>query len=170
MRPTGEPRTVKLGGGQTVPYPEPGSPLATQIGKANLRTGTRAEERVRRELHRLGLRYRKDVLLRAQDVRTHADLVFRSVRVAVFIDGCFWHMCPEHFQMPKSNLEYWRPKLQGNVARDRRVDAALEDDGWTVVRIWEHVPVPAAARVVVNVLDRSSHAAAGRASRRLGAG
>lgn len=71
-------------------------------------------------------------------VRTRADVVFTRAEVAVFIDGCFWHMCPEHFVMPKSNLDYWRPKLLRNVERDRAADAALADAAWQVLRYWEH--------------------------------
>jgi DNA mismatch endonuclease (patch repair protein) len=76
------------------------------------------------------------------------DLVFTRARVAVFVDGCFWHSCPEHGDRPRINTGYWLPKLEANVARDRRVDRALTDDGWDVVRIWEHEdPLEAAARV-----------------------
>jgi DNA mismatch endonuclease (patch repair protein) len=154
---------VSLGGGQIVPYPEPGSAFATKIGKANRRTGTKPEEHLRRELHRLGLRYRKDKLLRAAGVRTHVDIVFGPAQLAVFVDGCFWHKCPEHFHMPKSNLAYWQPKLAANSERDRRVDAALASEGWTVVRLWEHVPVADAARRVIDELSRLDHPAALRA-------
>jgi DNA mismatch endonuclease (patch repair protein) len=71
-------------------------------------------------------------------VRVRPDIVFTKARVAVFVDGCFWHLCPLHAQVPKSNVDYWVPKLEANVARDRRVDAALQRDGWHVVRVWEH--------------------------------
>lgn len=131
-------RTVNLGGGQVVPYPEPTSAAATKIGKANKRVDSKAEVRLRSALHAMGLRFRKDLLIRAGGVRTHPDIVFTKAKVAVFVDGCFWHMCPEHFHMPKTNLDYWVPKLHANVARDARVTAALEADGWKVVRIWEH--------------------------------
>jgi DNA mismatch endonuclease (patch repair protein) len=66
----------------------------------------------------------------------------------VFLDGCWWHRCPEHGSTPRSNTDYWRPKLEGNVHRDRRVDAALAMAGWTVIRVWEHEnPDAASARV-----------------------
>jgi DNA mismatch endonuclease (patch repair protein) len=131
-------RTVNLGGGQVVPYPEPTSDAATKIGKANKRTDTKAEVQLRSALHAKGLRFRKDMLIRAGDVRTHPDIVFTKAKVAVFVDGCFWHMCPDHGRVPKSNPAYWVPKLNANVARDARVTGALEADGWTVVRFWEH--------------------------------
>lgn len=150
-------RFVTLSGGQRVPYPEPSTPAATIIGKANRRTETKPEQRLRSELHRRGLRFRKDLLIRAGGIRTHADIAFTRRRLAVFVDGCFWHRCPEHGTSPKSNTDYWAPKLQANVDRDRRVDAALRADGWTVLRIWEHEALEAAA-------DRVQHALADIAS------
>lgn len=138
-------RTVNLGRGVVVPYPEPGAPAATAIGKANRRTGTKPEMLVRVTLHRRGLRFRKDYLLRVGTVRVRPDVVFTRAKVAVFVDGCFWHRCPEHASTPKRNLEYWLPKLQANVERDRRVDDALEAEGWLVVRLWEHEAVEVAA-------------------------
>lgn len=141
-------RTVNLGRGQIVPYPEPSSAAATKIGKANRRTDTKPEVRLRSALHRQGMRFRKDLLIRVGTVRVHPDVVFTRRKVAVFVDGCFWHGCPDHQVVPKSNRDYWVPKLQANVARDRRVDAALIDAGWAVVRIWEHASVDAAAERV----------------------
>lgn len=158
---------MNLGGGQRVPYPEPGSAFASKVGKANRRTGTKPEEALRRELHGLGLRFRKDRLLRADDVRTHVDIAFGPPRLAVFVDGCFWHMCPGHFHMPKRNLAYWQPKLIANVARDLRVNAALASAGWTALRLWEHEPVGAAAARVVDALGVLGHAGAARARARL---
>jgi len=75
------------------------------------------------------LRFRKDHLIQVGGVRVRPDIVFSRWKVAVFVDGCFWHRCPEHFHEPKRNLEYWVPKLAANVARDRRVDAALTAGG-----------------------------------------
>jgi DNA mismatch endonuclease (patch repair protein) len=108
------------------------------------RRDTGPERAVRSELHRRGLRYRVDRAL-LPGLRTRADLVFVSARVAVFVDGCFWHGCPEHRTWPQANAEWWRRKLEGNVERDRRIDAALEQAGWVVVRVWEHEPADAAA-------------------------
>ncbi len=145
-------RTVNLGGGQVVPYPEPTDAAATKIGQANRRSGTKPEIRLRCGLHRRGLRFRKDLLLRAGDVRTHPDIVFTRWKVAVFVDGCFWHGCPDHQHVPKSNRDYWVPKLAANVARDRRVDDALSAAGWSVVHIWEHVAVDVAIDRVASTL------------------
>lgn len=137
-------REVVLSGRERVPYPEPTSSVATRIGRANSRTNTKPELLIRSELHRRGHRFRKDLLVRTPTVRTHVDVAFTRRRLAVFIDGCFWHACPDHGTSPRSNTTYWGPKLAGNVLRDRRVVAALEADGWTVLRIWEHEPPTAA--------------------------
>jgi DNA mismatch endonuclease (patch repair protein) len=80
--------------------------------------------------------------------RRRADVVFPRRRIAVYVDGCFWHRCPDHATDPKNNAAWWAEKLAGNVARDRATDAALRAAGWQVVRIWEHEdPVRAADRV-----------------------
>lgn len=122
--------------------------------QANRGSDTRPEVALRSELHRRGLRFRK-ATAPASGVRCRADLVFTRVRVAVFVDGCFWHRCPLHGTQPQTNSEYWQAKLDGNVARDRRNDRALLDSGWVVVRVWEHEAVAAAA-------DRVEAAIAGR--------
>jgi DNA mismatch endonuclease (patch repair protein) len=80
--------------------------------------------------------------------RRRADLIFPEARVAVFVDGCWWHGCPEHFRPPVRNRAWWLEKVEGNRARDAETDALLEDLGWRVARIWEHDP-PAKALVVV---------------------
>ncbi|MBP2214514.1 very short patch repair endonuclease [Rhodococcus ruber] len=111
------------------------------------RRDTVPEVALRRELHGRGVRYFVD---RAplKGIRRRADLVFPRRRVAVYVDGCFWHRCPQHATDPKNNAEWWAAKLAANVARDRNTDAALAAAGWTVVRIWEHEnPVEAADRV-----------------------
>lgn len=81
-------------------------------------------------------------------VKVRPDIVFTRQRIAVFVDGCFWHRCPEHTSSPRSNQAYWLPKLKANVARDERVTAALGADGWRVERIWEHVPLDEAVGLV----------------------
>lgn len=105
--------------------------------QANRRRDTAPELAVRRLLHARGLRFRVDYRLE-KSLRTRADIVFTRRRVAVFIDGCFWHGCPLHATQPKSNADYWGPKLARNVARDCEADAALRNAGWTVLRYWEH--------------------------------
>jgi DNA mismatch endonuclease (patch repair protein) len=155
-------RTVSLGGGRIVPYPEPSSPAATKVGKGNVRSGTKPEAELRSALYRLGLRFRKDPLVRAGAVRTHPDLVFPRQRLAVFVDGCFWHVCPEHHVRPKSNPAYWEPKLAANVERDRRVDSALAAEGWTVLRLWEHLPLAGRVDAVLEALRAAGHERAAR--------
>jgi DNA mismatch endonuclease (patch repair protein) len=120
--------------------------------KGNRRTDTRPEIALRRELHRRGLRYRKDALLRVDDLRVRPDIVFPRQQVAVFVDGCFWHGCPEHGNQPRKNVDYWSAKLERNRQRDRHIDQTLRAVGWSVVRIWEHVPVTEAADQVANQL------------------
>lgn len=98
---------------------------------------TAPELAVRREAHRRGLRYRVDTApLRA--ARRRADLVFSRARVAVFVDGCYWHGCPLHYQAPVTNSTYWREKIVTNRRRDRDTDTLLEAAGWMTIRVWEH--------------------------------
>lgn len=101
------------------------------------RRDTAAELAIRREVWRRGLRYRVDAAP-IPGLRRRADLVFTRARVAVYVDGCFWHRCPVHATSPKSNSEWWREKLDANVRRDRDTDRRLTEAGWNVIRIWEH--------------------------------
>ncbi|MFD1833150.1 very short patch repair endonuclease [Streptomyces desertarenae] len=98
---------------------------------------TKPEQTVRRLVHALGLRYRVSVRP-IKDLRRTADMVFRPAKVAVFIDGCYWHGCPEHYVPPRTNSGYWSDKVAGNIARDRDTDRRLTEAGWTVLRFWEH--------------------------------
>ena len=150
-------RSLSLGQGERVPYPEPTSASATAIGRANRRTDTKAEVELRRILHARGRRYRKDHLIRAGGLRTHADLAFTAVSLAVFVDGCFWHACPDHFWMPRANVAYWQPKTAANIAWDRQVDAARAANGSSVLRVWEYVAATDAATTVVEALVRLGH-------------
>lgn len=113
---------------------------------------TRPEVAIRSSVHRSGLRYRVNHRVNANGLWVRPDLVFTRARVAVFVDGCFWHVCPEHATWPATNATWWRDKLLRNQARDRKVDAALTDAGWRVLRVWEHEDAPsAAARIVAAV-------------------
>jgi DNA mismatch endonuclease (patch repair protein) len=122
--------------------------------QANRSRDTRLELAVRRVVHARGLRYR--VAIRpVRTVRRSADLVFTRARVAVFLDGCFWHGCPEHFHMPATNPEYWGPKISANAARDAETDRLLVAEGWTVLRFWEHtLALEAATQIEGVVRDR----------------
>jgi DNA mismatch endonuclease (patch repair protein) len=94
------------------------------------------------------MRFRKTFRVRASDVTSVPDVTFTRQRIAVFLDGCFWHMCPEHGTMPSHNRAYWQAKLQGNAARDLEVSAGLERGGWRVLRFWEHEEISQAAETI----------------------
>lgn len=105
---------------------------------------TAAETAVRTLLHAAGLRYR----VNAQPLpglRRTADIVFTRRRVAVFVDGCFWHACPDHGTVPKTNADWWTAKLARNIQRDQETNEQLAAAGWHVVRVWEHEDPRAAA-------------------------
>lgn len=120
--------------------------------QGNRKTDTKPEVRVRAALHRRGLRFRKNLTVQTATGPVRPDVVFPGARVAVFIDGCFWHCCPEHGNQPTTNAWYWGPKLDRNVARDRRVDLALQTDGWTVLRVWTHEEVHIVADRVADLI------------------
>ena len=108
------------------------------------RRDTAPELALRRELHRRGVRFFVD-RAPVPGMRRRADLVFPRKHVAVYVDGCFWHRCPQHATDPRNNAEWWAAKLAANVARDRDTDVRLVEQGWRVVRVWEHESAPAAA-------------------------
>lgn len=117
--------------------------------QANRSRDTGPELAVRRLLHARGLRYR--VAARpVQGVRRTADIVFPRARVAVYIDGCYWHGCPEHYVQPRSHVEYWTAKVAKNRARDVETNALLEEAGWTVLRFWEHEDAEEVAQVILD--------------------
>jgi len=113
---------------------------------AQRRRDTAPEVAVRRILHARGYRYRVDFPL--LNTRRRADLAFTRQKVVVFIDGCWWHLCPLHRTLPKQNREWWQAKLEANAARDRDTDGRLAAAGWRVLRVWEHDdPVEAVGRI-----------------------
>lgn len=130
--------------------PSASSAGARKAMVGNRRRDSRAETAIRRQLHKAGCRYRVDFPIRIPGRRPiRPDVVFTRARIAVFVDGCFWHGCPEHGTQPRANSRYWRAKIEVNQMRDHEQTAALERYGWTVIRIWEHEdPVRAAARVI----------------------
>jgi DNA mismatch endonuclease (patch repair protein) len=133
------------------PAPPASSDNARAVMAANRSSDTGPERALRSALHARGLRFFKN---RRPDpsVRCRADIVFPSVQLAVFVDGCFWHRCPIHGVSPSMNPAYWQAKLDRNVERDRRNDAALQAAGWTVVRIWEHEDPEQAASDIAAML------------------
>lgn len=120
--------------------------------RANKRRDTSPELAVRRLVHAAGLRYRVDYPPLPTNRRMRADLVFTRLRVAVFIDGCFWHGCPDHLYPPKTNVDYWASKINGNRERDQRTTDQLTNAAWTVLRFWEHDPPAAVAAQIVSAI------------------
>lgn len=131
------------------------SPGVRRSMQGNRRRDTKPEIAVRRLVHAAGLRYRVDHKP-LWSLNRRADLVFPRQKVAVFIDGCFWHGCPEHHTVARSNATFWAEKVRRNRERDRDTDERLEVDGWMILRAWEHEP-PAdiAQRVIEAVKARS---------------
>lgn len=114
-------------------------------------TGTDAELALRREIYRIGLRYRVDYEVLKKPRRT-ADIAFPGRKVAVFVDGCFWHGCPAHATWPKRNADFWREKIEGNRLRDEDTNARLRANGWTPLRFWSHESPVEAARTVARMV------------------
>lgn len=130
------------------------------------RRDTAPELALRRALHARGRRFFVDRRISTR-TRARADLVFPRARVAVFVDGCFWHWCEEHAQLPKANAELWRAKLLANRQRDAWHDAVLRSEGWAVIRIWEHDEVQRGADQVEAALDRWHRIACGHRGHRV---
>jgi len=127
--------------------PLPSSAAVSNRMSQQRRRDTAPELLLRRELHRRGLRFRVDAPLPGMP-RRRADLLFTRARIAVFVDGCFWHGCPEHATQPVSNAIWWSAKLARNIERDRETDSRLLEDGWSVLRFWEHADMTTAADAV----------------------
>ena len=141
--------------GRSAPTPRPSSPAARSRMVAARQRDTKPELQLRSALHRMGLRFRVDVRP-LPDLPRRADIVFRRARVAVFVDGCFWHGCPEHGTRSKANAEWWRLKIEKNRERDSNTTDFLREAGWRVVRAWEHEsPSEIAEEVAIIVRQRS---------------
>lgn len=130
------------------PEPERIQPSAAVSAKfAALRSAdTLPELRLRRLLHRRGLRYRVQYKVPGLP-RRRVDIAFTRARLVVMVDGCFWHGCPQHGPTPKTNTLWWMDKFAKNQARDRDTNVRLAELGWTVLRVWEHIPVEEAAEL-----------------------
>ncbi len=125
--------------------------------RSNKSVDTSPEKVVRSLLHRAGFRFRKHMRVKVGNVSIKTDLVFSKHRVAVFVDGCFWHGCRRHCRVPKSNRTYWNAKINGNSDRDRRNTELLTSAGWKVIRGWEHDPSEEIAVNVVEALIEGPH-------------
>jgi DNA mismatch endonuclease (patch repair protein) len=131
--------------------------IRRRIMQANRRRDTGPELAVRSELHRRGWRYRVDRPLRVASARPiRPDIVFGKAKLAVFIDGCFWHGCPQHGTLPaKTNRSFWVGKIAANKARDKRNNEALRAAGWRVIRAWTHEDPASVADRVESMLRRA---------------
>jgi DNA mismatch endonuclease (patch repair protein) len=133
--------------------PAPSSDAVRRTMRGNRRRDSTPETRLRSVLHSFGLRYRVDLPIRVPNRRPiRPDIVFTRARLVIFVDGCFWHGCPNHGRPPRTNSTYWAAKIELNRERDGQQTIALEEAGWTVVRIWEHEPVEIAAAAVLALL------------------
>lgn len=144
--------------------PAPCSEAARKRMTSTRQRDTRPELLLRSELHRLGLRYRLHRSV-VPGTRRRPDIVFGPARVAIFVDGCFWHGCPQHGTAAKKNAKFWREKITANQRRDTDTDKRLRVAGWTVVRVWEHEdPGITASKVARIVAKRRSDLAVSRRS------
>ncbi len=133
--------------------PAASSPLVRARMRNTSQRDTPPELRLRSALHQRGARYRLQ-LAPLENLRRRADLVFPRERVAVFVDGCFWHSCPEHGTLPKTNRAWWEAKLTANRCRDAETDVRLRAAGWESIRVWEHEDPERAAAAVLAVVWR----------------
>jgi DNA mismatch endonuclease (patch repair protein) len=136
------------------PPPPTNSPFVARIMRANKKANTKPELRVRRALHAAGFRYVVHRKVVCSQAIVSVDVMFRRPRVALFVDGCFWHGCSAHGSRPTTNSTYWAAKIQANRERDRDVDAALVASGWLPVRVWEHDSVETAVDKVTEALGQ----------------
>jgi DNA mismatch endonuclease, patch repair protein len=139
---------------KAIKSPKPSSKAAWNRMKAAKPRDTAPEKALRSELHKKGLRFRVDVRP-VKELNRRADIVFRSAKVAIFVDGCFWHGCPKHGTQAKANAEFWRNKIEQNQKRDADTTLRLKKEGWKVIRVWEHEdPERAAEKIYKNIRKR----------------
>lgn len=131
--------------------PAPSSLAAFNRMKAAKPRDTAPEKALRSELHKRGLHYRVDVRP-VKELNRRADIVFRSARVAVFVDGCFWHGCPKHGTQAKANKVFWKNKIKRNQERDAETNQLLKKAGWKVVRVWEHENSEKASKKIQRII------------------
>lgn len=137
--------------------------MARSVMRANRKVDTGPELLLRSSLHRRGYRFLVNIAPDS-NISCRVDILFPRSRIAVFVDGCFWHRCPEHGVRPRTNSEYWDAKIARNLARDRRNNAELEAAGWVVVRVWEHEPPHEAAERISQIVRERRAQTQGRPS------
>jgi len=140
--------------------PSASSPLTRRLMQSIGKTNTRKERELRSLLHRAGLRFRVHIKP-LPNINRRADVIFTRLKIAVFIDGCFWHGCPLHSHVPRTNEAFWRKKLEGNRSRDNETNLLLAANGWVVLRYWEHCDMTDAAREVEKTIRMRRAALAG---------
>jgi DNA mismatch endonuclease (patch repair protein) len=131
------------------------SPAVRRSMQGNRRRDTGPELRLRSALHALGLRFRVD-RRPVTAIACRADVVFARRRLAIFVDGCYWHGCPTHFVAPVTNRGYWAAKVEGNRQRDASTASRIEDAGWRVIRVWEHEDAAEAAQAIARLIRPSA--------------
>jgi DNA mismatch endonuclease (patch repair protein) len=137
--------------------PAASSAAVRRVMQGNRRVDTGPELALRRALHALGVRYRVNRRLRTTGGWVRPDISIERWRLAVFVDGCFWHGCAEHGTQPRANAPWWQEKIERNQRRDERDTEALLTAGWTVLRVWEHEPPAQAALRISSVLTARRH-------------
>lgn len=141
---------------KAIAKPTPSSEAALKRMLAAKPRDTAPEKSLRSALHEMGLRFRIDQRLNKK-LNRKADIVFRPVRVAVFVDGCFWHGCPIHGTQAKANAEFWKNKIEHNQNRDLDTNVQLKKAGWRVIRIWEHEDTRKVAKRIYNLVVKRKH-------------
>jgi DNA mismatch endonuclease (patch repair protein) len=147
------PSTMKSGRVARLPILTPSSPAASARLKLQKSRDTTCELALRSRLHRLGLRFRVHRKL-LPNLRRTADIVFGPTKIAVFVDGCFWHGCTRHIGWPKSNVEWWKRKIRNNIVRDKDTNRLLNQAGWTVIRVWEHDDPSIIAPRIMRIINK----------------
>jgi DNA mismatch endonuclease, patch repair protein len=142
------PATISPGAGLRVDYPTTADPAVRNVMRANRRRDTKPEVALRSALHRRGLRFRNDVSIVTGERNVRVQVALPRYRVAVFLNGCFWRCRPEHGTRPRSNSEYWRPKLERDLQRNAVANELLSAAGWRVVWVWEHEDPDEAAGLI----------------------
>jgi DNA mismatch endonuclease (patch repair protein) len=145
------PKRRKEEGRRKNTVPHASSDAALKRMRAAKSRDTAPEKAIRSAIHRRGLRFRVDVKP-LKEINRRADVVFRSVKVAVFVDGCFWHGCPIHGTQAKANAEFWHIKIKQNQERDADTTQLLEEAGWKVIRVWEHEDAYKASDRIFNIV------------------
>lgn len=133
--------------------PPPSSDAARNRMRAVRHQGTKAELALREALASLGLHFKVNQRP-LPTLRREADILFPEEKVAVFVDGCFWHGCPIHGTQAKANADFWRKKIERNQERDAETNVLLSREGWLVIRVWEHVDPRVAAKQIFSILHK----------------